>query len=303
MTDLCASPHPKTAGFGQPIMATPAAYSSSKMVFHDTFAGTSLDLTKWSPGQGANGILWNNLGKLGNDPNGFPYTGPNAPSNTTDSQLYVPTPNAQIVVNNGLMITAQPNTAPLNPGDVSYAYLSGCLTTVTKPGAGPGESANFVLPSTGKWYVQIRAKMPDMNHGIAPCLWFMPGHSGGNSNEIDFIQGGFTEGASAPQNRKPIATGYFGDGSNPAGFSVPDVGFDATTAFHIYGIELNWNTSTITAHADGNVVWTYTIQTPLPQQYEIIINVQCWNPGQGWCTGVNGSSGAYQIAEVQAYTA
>jgi hypothetical protein len=31
MTDLCASPHPTTAGFGQRIMATLAGYSSSML--------------------------------------------------------------------------------------------------------------------------------------------------------------------------------------------------------------------------------------------------------------------------------
>lgn len=278
-------------------MAAPSGYTN--LVLHDTFAGTTLDLTKWSPALGANGDLWNNYGKLGNDPNGFPYTGYNTPD-TTDSELYVPTPNKQITVNNGLTITATPNTARLNPGGVHYQYLSGALTSVAQPGHGPGESANFVLPQTGKQMVRINCKMPDMNRGIAPCMWFMPGNTGGNSNELDFLQGCFT-GSPGPQNNKPLGTGYFANGDK--GQASPDVGFDSTAAFHVYGIEVSWVTQTITGYADHKVMWTYK-GTLSPQQYEIILNVQCWLPGQGWCTGVDGvTGGSWEIAEVQAWVA
>jgi hypothetical protein len=51
---------------------------------------------------------------------------------------------------------------------------------------------------------------------------------------------------------------------------------------------------------DGAVVLTHA--TPPAQAYEIILNVQCWESGQPWCTGVNGSSGSWQIAEIQAYS-
>jgi Glycosyl hydrolases family 16 len=285
-------------------MPPPTGYSN--MIFQDTFTGTTLDLTKWNPALGANGGLWNNRGKLGKDPNGFPYTGNNTDANgisqSADSTLYA---KSQISVNNGLSITAKPN-ANLNPGGIHYPYVSGALTTVTQPGSGPGVSAAFTLPKTGKWYVQARCKFSDMSHGIAPCIWFLPGPAGSSFNEMDFVQGCF-----APQkttnpalyNNYPCGAGYFLN-NNDVCASVPNVGFDATTSFHVYGVEFNWATKTVTGYADGKVVWTCSPGTMPVQAYEIIINMQAWKPGQGWCTGVDGTTGGVmQVAEIQAYAA
>jgi len=284
------APVVSAAGFGQPVMAAPAGYSN--MIFHDTFSGTSLDLTKWSPSWGGNGILWNNFGKMGNDPNGFPYTGPNTPTSTED-QLFAA---SQVVVNNGLTITLKPNTAPLNPGGVHYQCVSGSIESVAMSGHGPGESANFVLPSTGRWHVQMRAKVPDMNHGMSPQLWFMPGHSGGNSNELDGVQGGLVTSNS---NNYPICAQYFGPTKSPEG--VPNVGVDATLAFHVYGVEVVWP-NVINVYFDGAKVWTYSETMPA-QNYMIKIDLAAWLPGLGWATGYAGATGQLQVAEVQAYSA
>jgi hypothetical protein len=290
------------AGFGQPIMPAPPGFTN--LVFHDAFPGTSLNLAKWNPALGAQGGLWNNFSKLGKDPQGFPYTGPNTNSAGVsegyDSELYA---KSQIMVNNGLTIVAQPNTAKLAPGGILYPYLSGALTTVAFPGSGPGVTVDFTLPSTGKWYLQIRCKMPDMSNGIAPCLWFMPGASGGNVNEFDYIQGCFGPQATsnpALYNNFPLGID-FDNGPAPTAPPLVNVGFDSTQAFHMYGIEFNWDAGTVTGYVDGAVVYTHA--TPPPQSYEIILNVQCWMKGQTWCTGVTGSnSGSWQIAEIQAYS-
>ena len=288
------------AGFGQAIMPAPAGYTN--MIFQDTFLGTALNLAKWNPAMGAEGGLWNNEGKLGKDPNGFPYTGPNTNSSgaseSYDSELNC---KSQIVVNNGCTITAQPNSANLNPGGIHYPYLAGAMTTVAPPGSGPGVTANFTLPTSGKWYVQIRCKMPDMSHGIAPGLWFMPGHSGGAVNEFDFIQGCFAPqmtSNAALYNYFPLAIDW--DNGPAAGTHVPNVGFDSTAAFHIYGVEVNWAAGTATGYVDGKSIYSAS-QLPTPQAYEIIVNVQCWQAGLSWATGINGSSGSWQIAEIQAY--
>jgi hypothetical protein len=278
------------AGFGQAVMAAPSGYTN--LIYRDTFLGTTLDLTKWSPNWGFNGILWNNFGKLGYDPNGFPYTGPNTPV-STESELFAA---SQVKVNNGLTITLIPNTAPLNPGGVHYQCISGCINSVAKPGHGPGESANFVLPTTGKWLVQIRAKVSDMSHGISPMLWFLPGYTSGG-NELDSLQGGLNP---SNPNFCPFGCQYFGPTNS--GNQTPNVGVDSTLAFHTYGCEVNWSTNTCRAFFDGKQVWTHT-ETLAKQAYAIQINLAAWLPGLGWATGYNGGTGTLQVAEVQAYSA
>jgi len=296
------------AGFGQTIMSPPTGYTSGELAFQDTFQGTTLNLAKWSPNWGGNGILWNNDGSLGNDSNGYPYTGPNTPTSTED-ELFVPcgldgAAGQTLAVNNGLTITTYPNTtgaftgAPLNPGGVHYQCITGCISSVRRPGYGPGETANFALPSTGKWYVQVRCKNPNMIAGVNPVLWFMPAYSGGNSNELDFIQGGLAPGSSPNANYYPCYMEYF-SGSDPR--SVPDVGFDSTAAFHIYGIELSWDANTIKFYADGSEIWSVS-QTLVVQQYQIQLNNLQWL-NTGYSTQYDGSTvSAWEIAEVQAYS-
>ena len=46
------------------------------MIFDDQFSGTSLDTTKWNTYLGAQGIVWNNYGRIA-----MPYSGPNTPFN------------------------------------------------------------------------------------------------------------------------------------------------------------------------------------------------------------------------------
>ena len=63
-------------------MSPPAGYTTQQMIFDDQFSGTSLDTTKWNTYLGAQGIAWNNYGRIA-----MPYSGPNTPS-TNEPAMY-----------------------------------------------------------------------------------------------------------------------------------------------------------------------------------------------------------------------
>ena len=235
-------------------MKAPAGYTAQQMIFDDQFSGTSLDTTKWNTYLGAQGIVWNNRGHLPS-----PYSGPNNAPFTNEAAMFGP---SQVSVNDGLTLTAQRNT---NAYAGTYPWISGAITTEGK----------FSLPTTG-WYVQAKIKVPDMTQGMWPSMWFLPAVRG-PFNEIDFVQGGFTEGG-GPVNQSPLGTAYFPTGqSNPVGVTVPDLGFDATARYHIYGVQ--WTPGVgIKGFVDGKLVWTVTqAQVPggiVAEPYEIILDLQ-----------------------------
>ena len=271
----------------KPVMPPPAGFTAAQMIFQDTFNGTSLNLAKWNPALGANNQLWNNEGKLGKDAQGFPYTGPNTPT-TTESELCA---KSQIAVNKGLTITTVPN--PNNVGGQGYQAITGNMITHTPPGSGPGVTAGFTLPSTGTWYVQIRCKCPNMAAGIQPALWFMPA-IGNAGTELDFLQGGLHPGGNA--NNYPVGTGFV------PSVATPNVGFDASAAFHVYGIKLVWG-GTVTCFADGTRVASFSAAGKTACGYEIILGSLAWLKGLSWAVGYGGGTSQFQVAEIQAYSA
>jgi Glycosyl hydrolases family 16 len=277
--------HSLVASGGDGGMSAPAGYTSQQMIFDDQFSGTSLDTNKWNTYLGAQGIVWDDHGRL--PP---PYSAPNTPV-TNEQAMYGPT---QVSVNNGLTLTAQRNK---NADASTYPWISGAVTTEGK----------FSLPSTG-WYVQAKIKVPDMTHGMWPSMWFLPSQSGTPFNEIDFVQGGFIEGE-GPVNQSPLGTGYFPTGrSNPVGETVPNLGFDATAGYHNYGVQ--WKPGVgIYGFVDGKLVWTVTqAQVPggiVAQPYEMILNLQVATASDsGWHTvpTATSPSGSMEIAEVQGYS-
>ena len=82
-------------------MPAPAGYTTQQMIFDDQFSGTSLDTAKWNTYLGAQGIVWNDRGRLPS-----PYSGPNTVTNQADT-MFGP---SQVSVNDGLTLTAQRNT-------------------------------------------------------------------------------------------------------------------------------------------------------------------------------------------------
>ena len=265
-------------------MPAPAGYTTAQMIFDDQFSGTSLDTTKWNTYLGAQGIVWNDYGHLAT-----PYSGPNTPI-TNEAAMYGP---SQVSVNDGLTLTAQHNT---NEYAGTYPWISGAVTTEGK----------FSLPTTG-WYVQAKIKLPDMTQGMWPGLWFLPAVPG-PFNEIDFVQGGFTEGG-GPVNQSPLATGYFPSGqSSPVSETVPTLDFDATAGYHIYGIQ--WTPGVgLQGFVDGNLVWSLpNASVPggiVAEPYEIVLDLQVANASDSvWHTlpSATSAGGSMEVAEVQAYS-
>ena len=287
-------PPPGTVGFAQPAMTAPAGYTSPP-IFHDTFAGSALDLTKWWPRMGAGGPWDNN----GNDK--CPYTGANLPLNQNgqwEGQLMHP---SQLVVNNGLTIHVVPNPTTAAPYN-QYISLSGAMTSFSQSlGDCTGSTAQHGLPSTG-WFAQILAKLPDAQHGCSGTFWFLGTGGGG---EIDVIQStfGVQQGASgAGLNFYPMACG-----PTSGGQQYPNVGVDCTLAFHKYGCEwIPGNPGSVKCYFDGKLVATFSGNYPA-MNYEVIIHALTWTMGaaaQGWTTGYDPAlklSYAYEVAEVSVY--
>src|SRR6185437_14674166 len=206
-------------------LSAPPGYTNQQMIFDDQFAGTGLDASKWTPALGANGIAWNDFGSLP-----APYSGPNDPAHGGpgyNAEMYSP---SQVAVNNGLALTAQRNT---NQFARTYSWLSGVVTTEGK----------FSLPTSG-WYVQVKARMPDQSQGMWPAIWFLPGTSGGPSNEFDGYEGGWRGG----NPNSTMHSDYFSNQGQEE--QAYDVGADVTAGYHVYGFQFLPGQS-VTVYFDG----------------------------------------------------
>ena len=259
-------------------LPAPPGYTNQQLIFDDRFSGTSLDPTKWATSLGADGVVWNNFGKLP-----APYSGNNMPG-SDDMSMYAP---SQVSVNNGLTLTAQRNT---NQYSGTYPWLSGVVTT----------EGRFALP-TGGWYVQVKAKMPDQSQGMWPAIWFMPGTHGGQVNEFDGYEGGWL-GASPNQT---MHSDYFANQGQRE--NAYDVGADVTAGYHVYGFRFIPGQS-VTAFFDGRQVWQVQASSGITitgEPYEILLELQvAAQQTSGWHTVTTGStpSSSMDVAEVQAYS-
>ena len=259
-------------------MTSPEGYSASQMIFDDQFSGTSLD-NNWSPQLGDEGSTWNNNGALPS-----PYSGPNTPL-TNEEAMFGP---SQVSVDNGLTLTATPNT---NKYSGSYPWISGVVTTDGK----------FTLPTTGGWYVQVRAKMPDTSQGMWPAIWFLCGTKCSANNEFDGYEGGFN--GSNPN--EIMHSDYFANqGQQEEGYNV---GTDLTSGYNTYGFQFIPSHS-ITAYLNGQQVWQVLASSGVTitgEPYEIILELQVASAlTSGFHTVTNSSTptSSMEVSEVQAYS-
>ena len=196
---------------------------------------------------------------------------------------------AHVSVDNGLRLTAQQNT---NQWASTYPWISGVVTTEGK----------FTLPTTG-WYVQVKAKMPDMTDGMWPSIWFMPAVAGTSVNELDGYEGGFTFHGLPNQ---VVHSTYFPTGSAGLGNSV-GVSAGLAAGFHVYGIQWIPGVS-ITIYLDGTQVRQLTEAEAgsIPAEpYEIILDLTVASAKtSSWHTVTNATTptSSVQVAEVQAYS-
>ena len=268
-----------TVPLSQSGMPAPAGYTNQQLIFDDQFSGTVLDSTKWNTYLGAQGVTWNNFGKL--PP---PYSGPNIPGAGVEAAMFG---QSQVSVDNGLALAATPNT---NQYSSTYPWISGVVTTAGK----------FSLPTSG-WYVQVKAKMPDQSQGMWPAIWFLPGIAGTPVNELDGYEGGFL----GKDPNQIMHSDYFADQGQQQ--NAYGVGTDVTAGFNVYGFQFIPGQS-ITAYFDGRQVWTASAASGINitgEPYEIMLELQvATQQTSKWHTTTTGttSSATMTVAEVQAYS-
>ena len=153
-------------------------------------------------------------------------------------------------------------------------------------------------------------KVPDMSQGMWPSMWFLPRRSGAPFNEIDFVQGGLTEGG-GPVNQSPLGTAYFPSGqSNPVGDPIPDLGFDVRLRYHVYGVQWTPGPSASKDSSTASSIWTVTqAQVPggiVAEPYEIILDLPVAVRLRPTLTTPSRQplrpAAAMKVAEVQAYS-
>ncbi|OKO80514.1 hypothetical protein AC628_08650, partial [Bradyrhizobium sp. NAS96.2] len=144
-------------------LAAPAGFTSSNLVFEESFSGTTLDnyWHNYITSRAANGWAWNSNGSGGSGPGG-----------AYDADYEMP---SQVTVNNGILdLTAiQQQVSGINQGTAqTFPITSGAVSSY----------GNFEFDGG---YLQISMKAPS-GDGAWPSLWLMPGagSSSGDNFEI-----------------------------------------------------------------------------------------------------------------------
>lgn len=262
-------------------ISAPVGDTSARLLLDDQFSGTQLDTTRWNTFLGTQGAVWNDRGLLA-----LPYSAPNAPG-SDNAAMFGPN---QVSVHNGLTLTAQRNTTSYAS---IYPWISGVVT-----------SSGLSLPAAG-WYVQVKAKMPDMTEGTWPAIWFMPNSPTDQAPEIDLFEGGWL-GA----NPNELMHVDFGGGrSLDPNYrdAVYDTRTDLTAGYHVYGIQYEPNKA-IRYFFDGKEIFQQLASDPggVPTgTYELLLQLQmASSETSGWHTLPTATtpSETMAIAEVQVYS-
>jgi chitodextrinase len=247
-------------------LSPPSGYSTSQLIFEDTFTSGTLNTQNWNPWLGDDLYgRWSDQGKLSS-----PYSGMNMNSSTMQNMYYDPYPygggtnttgNHLVGGNGNLALIATPSTLFSNLG---YSWVSASVSSYGKE----------YLPATGG-YVQWSAKMPDSRYGAWAGLWLMSA----NGAEMDIQESGYLHGSSNVNN--VLASNWHGSG----GFQViQDTGMDLSAAYHTYGIEYvpgkSW-----TVFLDGKEMAQWTTGVPTNAAYEVIMDLEMAGPNTaGWHT-------------------
>ncbi|RUW66006.1 hypothetical protein, partial [Mesorhizobium sp. M4B.F.Ca.ET.049.02.1.2] len=135
-----------SGGGGGSSLPPPTGYTTSQLIFEDTFAGHSLDSTKWIPAIADQNGIWQQSVPS-------PYSAMNAGG--FDAEYFDP---AQISTGpSGLKIVATRSNR-----FAGYAWKSGAICTHGKFSFAGG-------------YAQIRMKQPDVSTGGWPGFWHLEG--------------------------------------------------------------------------------------------------------------------------------
>jgi hypothetical protein len=252
-------------------MAAPTGYTAGQMTVDDTFSGTSLDSSDWTP-QVAPGSVWNDEDLPAGD------------SSAGSNQAAYWTPG-QVSVDNGLTLTAR-QTIPSDAGSSKgFNWVSGAITS------------KFTLPSTG-WYVQIRAQMPDTSDGMWPALWFLPSSS---AQEFDGLEGGWPGSSPNEQGHSDL---FDSSGQDQAVWPTPG-GTDITSGYNTYGFRYIPGQSA-TVYFNGQQVYQDSDSNISSEAYYLIIELQVASSAtSGWHTALSANTPSpsnMNISEVQVYS-
>jgi beta-glucanase (GH16 family) len=245
-------------------MTPPTGYTSSQLIFNDTFAGTTLNTSLWRTyiSDASSGFSpWNSNGSGGSGPASGGY----------NAEYFEP---SAVSVNNGLSLRATRGSSR-----AGYTWTSGVVTT----------QGHFAL---SRGYVQVKAWMPNLISGMWPGVWFM-----GNATELpemDLYEGGYT----------PNPNSSFAADLHVAGGyqQFAQTGIDLHSGWHIYGIDYEPGSS-VTMYLDGTQVARYTTNVPTGP-YFLLVDLEVAQHTVGWHSVVGSltpSPSVMKIAQVQAY--
>lgn len=260
-------------GTGTGTLSPPAGYTTSQLIFDDTFQQPTLDSTKWIPQIADGWGIWRKTVPA-------PYSA--IDSGSFQTNYYDPYPQQgtnttgpHVVTGNGLRLIATPSSK--FPG---YTWASGVVCT----------HGLFYFHGG---YVQFRAKMPDSRSGMWAGLWFLEG-----GPEMDLQESGYYYGSANVNN--VLASHWQG----PGGWqTIQDTGVDLSADYHIYGLEYRPGQS-MKVYLDGTLKATWTQNIP-SGAYEILIDLEVADSrAQYWHTvaGPNTPSPIeFDVSEVQVY--
>jgi hypothetical protein len=241
------------------------------MTMDDTFSGTSLNSSNWTP-EVDPGTVWDNA-DFGS---GYSTGG------KTNEAAYFS--SAQASVGNGLTLTARQTTS----SDVGYSkgfdWVSGAVTSKNP------------LPSTG-WYVQISAEMPDTSDGMWPALWFLPASS---AQEFDGFEGGWSGSSANVQGHSDL---FDASGQDQNVWSTGST--NITAGYNTYGFQYIPGHS-VTVYFNGKQVYQDADSNISSQSYYLLIELQVASSStSGWHTSLSSSTpnpSTMDISEVQVYS-
>jgi len=259
---------------GYQTMSAPTGYSSSALVFEDTFGASTLNSSNWNPWMGNRAFgRWGDGGNLANPysavgnggGNNLDYGDPySAGYGVQTSGTHMLTGSQQtgtnITPNNGIQLTCTKSTYF---AALSYQVACAYINSLNK----------FTLPSGG-FYVQVRAKMPDMTTGEWPSIWLLDDTTGGN--ELDLFEGGYYK-SGVPYNQV-MASNVHTSGNSQ---KIVDTGVDLTAGYHIYGLKYIPGVS-VTTYLDGVQIANFTSNIPSLAYDLIISNTFASSATSGW---------------------
>lgn len=240
-----------------------SAHQRARLIFSDTFGGTTLDPAKWNPfvaSRATGGRPWTGLvpSGVGGSQVGCGYS----------AQYYLP---GQVRIDDGLdLVAARQAVAGWcndSQSPATFPWRSGAVSTYS----------HFQFDGG---YVEITMR-PPAGDGLWPALWMLPGPAGnqGDDNEIDLQEGGFAP----PGSPNRTYAWHLVHGATTWG-GVVDTGTDLSAGFHRYA--LYWVPGQfIIWYLDGRQIAQLTrAQASIPDEpMELILDLAVATPkASGW---------------------